>query len=1637
VLRFADLLGSSSRYAVGPGLTMDRRRPSDSRLPLSPILTRDRMSPPSNDVPQTPESKSSNSGLASVFKSITSSRHRTPVLGQTASSTTSLSPSTIHGGSIGRTGSRGGYGTGIGQALIPPSTAISEPEGFLTPNYIQQQIRQIQRDQPHSERIAGAEALRYSLGECAPNNVVEIWSSSKDLIDPANPTSARTAGFELLAACIRNSDQRPLERRQFFQTLSETCHPDDFHLQLSLMVDLTSRGRNLTSFETLIVPLLTEWLKTWFLASNAARKDKTSRSNGALGEETNLAQLFSFVIDIVRFNFKAFQERDVERLLEEVVSICGKTTVEIDIRNSIRVIDAIITYGFVPNEILLECIRVLCRTYATLKNLKDETWKAMMNLCKSHVAQTTLSGLLNLIRKPEPNGVNTNTIRGALYIIDKLLKSKTSEGLVTVSVPTLMESLRKALSADNARLELELLRVLKTLLGDPTLSKSVVEEDGTNMLRVLTQCAQRADKLLEMPTPISRDEQKEREIGHFLSQELNEVFAQLEVLFPRFEIIEKERIMTFFFSVHDRLSDSCADLLIGYYIDEHFCYPSNSNWLENSNRLIRKFLKSRSRQPSVRLQVLRAIQDVYETIRGVSDPEAVNELIWSVLDDLGSEKDAQVLEVLVNFAVEVIDDANIDLFDRIFDSLQQCLPSLDLTVSPTGSGSGGSRPASSTTHSSNVTALDNIATRATVHIFMRAFSVSAYRAARAFDTVLKISRSENCATDARLSAMKLLFRLRCDSNGAVIIVSALDSDGLAAALNRTPETNALTEIYEEPPPSRHSRADDNVSIRSSRSTSMGQPQSYVSRSTTRSASGWGGTARSSRQSTPMWLYPDENALPQDAPSSASRLLYAYEPTMTDQLEGDATEEPTQVLSFNLWLEAWISILQQGGDWEVYSHILIHMGSQLTNHRLFLKAAPQIKILRSVLCEQIKSNTFHDPPSSTGLRKADVAVCLYHTLTMIMSYFKLFGSNEQDDIVRTFMSGLGQWEKTGKRCIHGLTICCHELSHSISKSMNLILQKMQSLITQSHLAVHVLEFLAGLARMSKIYVNFREDDYRTVFGICFRYLQYAREQRLKGSGPSSQRTSYASGRQSGMSNNQNSTVESKQTPPNPDDLPQYVYALAYHVIIFWFMSLKISDRARHISWITKSLISIDANGRETMDEQSQVTIDMMQRVAFSDFDETVYNPHFASSADGEVRKKTWIDGLSIVTVETAAASGLSQIIKRQPSGTSHSIFRLERAPMPQHQIVSESDTMLSPGDESSRIAVLPSHIFLQLSSTSFRLPESMRPIPLPDDDVTQRAMSSFDRNSSVDGHKVGIIYIGEHQSTEQEILSNVMGSNDYTDFLDQLGILTKLKGARFNTQGLDRVNDTDGQFTYCWRDRVTELVFHITTMMPTDSIHDPHCNNKKSHTGNDFVNIIFNNSGQPFRFDTFPSDFNYVNIVITPESRVSFVATRTNLDAPQRETPFYKVQVMSKPGFPEISPAAETKIISGESLPAFVRLIALNASVFSLVWSNREGGENISSWRNRLRAIVRLRERLGPANTGTNTPTNSVIGSGGAASNLLGTRDSTLQRDSLSLRRSSAATFMTDSHSSHRSSMLSTATETDITANSDGDGVLDA
>lgn len=1478
--------------------------------------------------------------------------------------------------------------------------------------------------------------------------MVSVFKQGKDLIESRNPKEARVSGFELLTACVQQTTTTDPERLAYFQVLTAPANPEDFHLQLASLVELAKHGKDLSGFHYEILPLLTSWLRHHFAVTSAARREagrnRSSKTKAPLAEETNLTLIFAFIVDVIKFSFSVSSEETTGALIDAVLYICVNTPLSGDLKASIDVLNAIITFGDIPGPKLLGCVKVLCSIHCLVNEVQPEAWRAIGNLCRSHNGYKTVRILLNILQDPpvdSPSGKQTvREIRGALSVLEKLFAKDGKNGYPLVPFTLLIAALEKVVNVEHTKVENDVLHLVLSLLSDEfqNVRQNVIQEDWSLMFDVVIKCTSRA---LETPDgrhvtsrarlncPSAKDDVGEQTSASGLAQTLQDVILRIEALLIKFssvDFFQKEDCIKFFVSVHPHLPDSCAKFVIDYYVEYRYCYPSDLDWKENTRMILSAFFTDRSRPTHIRLHALKAVTDVFEVIEMMDeheDPDTVKVFVMSILGDIGDEKDTTVLEKVVSFAVIVAEKADDLLFNYVINAIRHSITS-DRLQSPLGSPTGSrhslmsaSRLDFSVTSSAPIQTPSNVVIKGLILIFMRTMDHANSKALRIFDELLWVIKSHECETDARLSALKMLSRLRADWSNGIFLTPFTESDGLAVTLFRTVASLARKQAMDAAAlQQRSSRSED--SSRLSRTTSISQthPQG---RQPIRTVSGITRTIQRNHQ---MWMSPDPDALPEPASGKASLVLKSalstgeaekedpnddgksHEVRGENEQSASSSKKPYIILNVGVYLDTIIDLLRNGCEWEVYSYILVHLASQLTNQALFSNAIPQIRTLRELLCDQIKNGAYYEPPLSSGLRKADVGICLFQILNMVMSYHRHFQKVDQDDIVRTFLQGVG--ERTSKCCIHALTICCHELPGSTSKSLVHILQKMSQIITQSHVAVHILEFLACLARLPDLYVNFREEEYRIVFAVCFRYLQYVRDQEAK---EVSNRNSNPPGRNSLTSIPDSNPTESNFQPNTSDELPQYVYALAYHVIIFWFLALKLPDRAGQVSWITRNLVSTDANGKEKIDEQAQVTLDFMQRVAYADVDESDADPSFTPEIFGEIQKKRWIIGNSLVTIEQATRGDWAQITKRQPSGTSCYIIQEKFIRPPPHQDPGLAD-ITKDGRVLDENVKLPSHLLLQLSASTPLANEAVRPVPLPNNDDMERAVKTFNRLFTVDGHKVGVIYIGENQTDEIEILANIQGSSDYTEFLSRLGTLTKLKGAKFNTQGLDKESDLDGKYTFCWRDRVTEIVFHVTTQMPTNLDSDPQCIMKKRHIGNDFVNIIFNNSGLPFRFDTFPSQFNYVKIVITPESRASFVATRFRSKM-HTDDAFYRVQVMSKSGFPEISPAAETKIVSLAALPGFIRLLALNASVFSLVWSNREGGENVSSWRSRLQAINRIRERYAPKSPG---PT---------ATSPPGTSNGANIRDSInSLRRSSVANFLTQTPEpvSQRSSVLSMA-----------------
>ena len=858
-----------------------------------------------------------------------------------------------------------------------------------------------------------------------------------------------------------------------------------------------------------------------------------------------------------------------------------------------------------------------------------------------------------------------------------------------------------------------------------------------------------------------------------------------------------------------------------------------------------------------------------------------------------------------------------------------------------------------------------------IQMFLRCLSDSTSKTSHLYK-VLLAAAAPLSPINIRLKVMKLLSRLRCDSKGAIRITKVPDSQSLAGDLCRTEATASRTKS-DEASSTRTSMYDRPQSIRQSRSSAIDMTKVVRSRSATRSSSL---RDEYSRATPPLWMYDGEKkGLPEDPPNGPSQVVFSGIPNATSPFTLDVSS----------WLDVVIQVLDSDSDWEVYSYILVHLPSQLTNRTLCARHVRQLQTLHNLVVDQLEKGSFHKPPRHTGMKMGDVALCLYHILTMLVAYHEHFGRRELDNAVRTFLAGISKYDRAGKCCIDALALCCHEIPSVVDRHVFNIIQKMSQKITQS-LAVDILEFLLGLARLPEACSSATtklpeghssgggEDGtfFKKVFGICISYIQSTREQRQKSADESQGQASGRSNRQSATSAEIANMIEHHRATDLRVDLSEYIYMLAYQVIIFWFLEIDISRRAQHVGWIAKELAWKDSFGNEVLEEQSQVILDMMHRTAFSNLGETEPDRDFTEPRESPIRK-TWLVGMSIITVEVLPSLELGQYTKRQASGTTHALYHHNISRLPDHHVRDHNN---APGSlNAAQVDVYPNHMFLQLSSTIAPIPIPLQPVVLPDDDFTKRALSSFDRTDTVDGHKSGVIYIGYEQSEESAILANTCGTRAYEEFLAGLGTSVQLQGAKFNPQGLDRESNIDGTHTYAWRDRVTEIVFHVATMMPTDLENDPHSNNKKRHIGNDRVKIIYNNSGQAFKFDTFPSDFNNVNIVISPEAHTDGELTTEQVqshDAVKAQSSavdqikFFQVQTLCSPDFPTLSFAATPKVVSASALPAIVRQIALNASVFAHVWSETLGqGKYISSWRSRLQQINRLREKYGNSQTSAN------------------------------------------------------------------------
>ncbi|KAI8074410.1 hypothetical protein BC940DRAFT_363392 [Gongronella butleri] len=1535
-----------------------------------------------------------------------------------------------------------------------------------------------------------------------------------------------------------------------------------------------------------------------------------------------LSDILHLLTMIAKFNFALFEENQVSQMVMATRQAFYTSNHPQDISTCLSFCDVLVRYRFVPLQALEPFLQIICGTVTLPPHAasKISYWPIFLNLLRSHCAHNAILTLCNFLDDASlvPGSSAENLAEGAIVLLSRVAwrdaQTKQLADSHKVAVVVILLYFLRAMQKGakiNPVIHACILRALSSLVdqgSNPTVPIGIMEWDVIwDIGDAATALALRTMDDDDARRPVLRAQlagqvvqQEGIDAGYDLHYQLGQFLFKLQAMQSKKQGTMSTRWMDLLYALRLDVSGAMALSLLDYYHAEHLFLPSSDRWLDQLWDMATTFYLPSSAPLAVRSRVLAIVTNVYTAIKDFYMDDYVTRIVLPMCAGVAAEKDKTLRQDAIDLLVQCARDCHRPaLFDTLLHLLQACAvchcndaanPKTTKTANTSfGSISGTCSPS---IHG-QCTAIPGIC--GLLDLFEQLLHNDLGHpptfCAKAYRIILDVVQEPIglfCAFGGpRLIALDMLLRLRCSSNHRLFLIEKVpimdDDDQYVAEIRQEYETHkkkvqqqqadAYPATISCPAPAKPRFGYAAASFLSY------NPQAADDDNEEEDADADDDDDDDDDEE-------DDEEKENDNEEKASQKSHTSQSNQEPENDGPLAKKEV-VLDMNGLLHAYLSILSECPNWHVVVFLLQRLSWQLATKHLFCGSRKGIRLLSRLLVKGVTSRHFLSQVTNVPpvVKRNDFTIHAYQLLTVLVSY-RYLNKRDQDEIVYAFYVGITQVTPATKTCIHALALCCHELPLSIAKMLNEILRRMSQIISVGSVAVHILEFLSGLARLPNLYANFTGDMYKPVFAIALNYLQHARTTAAAAAAASSSASSPAlsplftsmSSPNANATNMNPPTSSHLDSPGNKDTtnaqsqpMAQYVLTMAYLVITIWFTAIPLRERRKHVPFIVQRLL---AGGHA--DEPTYTCVDMLSRFTFADLALSpnkslvskilmgdVPNTDLAASQSSlssmsastsaampAPSARTWVYGYTLFTLKTAKALGWVEVTIRRPSGTVSMMCNIENAiktddidyktlpallmmqyqpdlmtqrllmqhtnhdddneideqhqqdrddatatpivaPKPSswmdqgealgislrgedddddnddenHEHVKEKDNendneasfsstspamsptkdtaadrppsaavaksaatatsapssnassplILPPGLKTPRLgktketmaqeeriqAILrdilsdpahdhpqqqlqqqqqqqqsqqqqseirksaapppldPAFLYMQMINYPDMAMEGLP--PLPDDDATTRAIGNLDRIPVVDFHKIGLIYVRKGQTDEISILANDHGSPDYVKFLHGLGTLERLRGRQGNTGGLDRANDIDGAYAYFWRDDVTEMVFHVATMMPTRLDRDPRCSGKKRHIGNDFITIVYvDDVDTPFKFDTLPGQFNFINIIIRPYSKGSG-SVKPMLTYPWiQENTFFHVTLQRRADMPvDIGPLGHGKLISAQSLPSFIRHVALHANIFAQIFHQYGAGgkrEHVSHWRERLRHIRRIKDR---------------------------------------------------------------------------------
>jgi hypothetical protein len=211
----------------------------------------------------------------------------------------------------------------------------------------------------------------------------------------------------------------------------------------------------------------------------------------------------------------------------------------------------------------------------------------------------------------------------------------------------------------------------------------------------------------------------------------------------------------------------------------------------------------------------------------------------------------------------------------------------------------------------------------------------------------------------------------------------------------------------------------------------------------------------------------------------------------------------------------------------------------------------------------------------------VLIAYRNRFTLDESHPDLIAKQIVDDVIESFIQGLGSSIVTSKLSLEGLSLIVYAMPGSLAKFTASIVKELDRIVTKPEMATYILEFLLVLGYQNKAWIStFRPEDYRTVFGVALMYI----EQHYHSDEPTLR------------------TEDGKTS----FSLAQHVFYIAFSIIHTWFLRIKVEERIQFIPFISERLLAAN-KGNDEIKPMTIVSLDFLARYTYGNVD-----PKFTSS-----------------------------------------------------------------------------------------------------------------------------------------------------------------------------------------------------------------------------------------------------------------------------------------------------------------------------------------------------------------------------------------------------------------------------------------